>query len=224
MSLDLGDNVDISGLLKEAWSEVVKAGLPENVQVAAFGIAAQLLSDRDGIETSEERQEISPGVKGIKPAQKLVRKPKIATENLIADSGSRDRTEDEMLDLIVEHTGVDRHKLERLVQLHGSEPRLTQSAIKGGLSSALYARSIALVLTVVRDAGLDEKLTPWSIIRAECSRLKKLEETNFGKNMARVKGTLVKGDNSARALKASPAAFTNFPSVVDTLLGIQETE
>ena len=68
-------------------------------------------------------------------------------------------SEGEMYARVIEHTGVDRGKLERLVHLDDDGPRITITGIKLGKNNAERTRAVAQVLTIARGFGMDEAVT-----------------------------------------------------------------
>jgi hypothetical protein len=156
--------METSDILKKAWAAVQDAGLPDKLHEVGFREAVRL----------ESPQQPAPAATAPSAA---VPKPGSGGTNGSASGPSKDDpdtavTEKLMYDRVVEQTGVDRDKLERLVLLDEEGPRLAMAGIKLGKSTADRARAVAQVLTIVRGFGLEEDATSLDTIRNECMRLK----------------------------------------------------
>lgn len=191
--------MEISEILKLAWEAVEKSGVPEEIRPSAFNAAVLLLNP------SPDAQKTQPRVQ-------------IQQDLLTSESG--DRSEEDFYNLIIERTNVDKDSLEKLVYLEGDEPRLLAGAIKGGMTVAESIRCIAHVLTVVRALGLAQPVTSLKMIRTECSRLHRNDETNFKRHMKKIENFAFTTKDNIECLAPRPAAFDSFPNVVERLLGL----
>jgi hypothetical protein len=211
LSAKKGGTMETSDILKEAWAAVQDAGLPDKLHEAGFREAVQLL----------RQQQPAPAVTASSAAGP---KPRSAGNNGTAGDPSKDGSgtvvsEELMYDRVVAQTGVDRDKLERLVLLDDDGPRLALPGIKLGKNNADRARAVAQVLTVVRGFGLEEDATSLDIIRKECTRLKVYDRANFSTQVTKMDGYPVTGSGVNKRLRARGTAITDFPALVDRLLG-----
>jgi hypothetical protein len=203
--------METSDILKNAWAAVQDAGLPDKLHEVGFLEAVRLLSP------------LTPapavGAPTVAPPQ-----PGSAGENGTASGPSKDGagagvSEEIMYERVVKQTSVSRDKLERLVLLDEDGPRLALPGIKLGKNNADRARAVAQVLTVVRGFGLEEDATSLDIIRKECTRLKVYDRANFSTQVTKMDGYPVTGSGVNKRLRARGTAITDFPALVDRLLG-----
>jgi hypothetical protein len=192
LELAIGGFVEISEILKLAWEAV-------EIQTSAFNAAVLLLNP------SPDQQKTSP-------------KAQLQQDTPISETG--DSSEKDFYNLIIERTQVDKDSLEKLVYLDGDEPRLLSGAIKGVMTNADSIRSIAHVLTVVRALGLGQQVTSLKMIRAECIRLHRNDETNFKRHLRKIQNFALTTKDNVEYLSPRPAAFDSFPGVVERLLGL----
>lgn len=216
--------MDVSEIMKQAWAAVEKANLPKEIQVSAFTIAVQLLTS-----TTEQSKPSIERVSSKPPAKKTTTKSTrtVRGTNLKAKKFPEPLivsvTEEEMYELVMQHTHVDKLKLEKLVQLDDGEVKLNLSSIKGNLTTAGYTRSIATVLAIVRNAGLGEIATPVSAVKIECERLKKFDVKHFAEHISSIENFSIVGSGKSRSLKPRTPAFATLTSNIDALLGVKPT-
>lgn len=198
--------VDVSELLKRAWSAVEEAGVPEQVQPVAFREAVRLLASgpsRDGTKTAPD---ISGGRRTAHPEP-------------TSSSGEISVSEQTIYDRVSEHTGVDRAQLEQVVHLDDDGLRVSLPGLKLGSNNAERTRAVAQILSIARGFGLEEAETPLEIIRAECNRLKVYDSANFSSHVGKLPGYVVSGSGQNRRLRAKSQGIQNFPALVESLLG-----
>lgn len=204
--------MDVSETLKKAWAAVQEADLPEVMHEVAFREAVRLLA---------------PTGNGV-TAMPWAGKP-----NGEATAGQTDRSngesangdgaprvsENEMYDLVVQQTGVDREKLERIVHLDVDGPKISIAGIKLGKNNAERTRVVAQVLAMTRGFGLGESDTPLEVVRAECDRLKVYDLNNFSAHMKALNGYVVTGNGQNRRLRAKGPGIAAFAGLVDDIVG-----
>jgi hypothetical protein len=204
--------MDVSETLKMAWAAVQEADLPVEMHETAFREAVRLLASA------------SDGTAG---KLWMARPPDSASSDVSRSSGSSNGddaprvTEDEMYERVVQHTGIDRGKLERIVHLD-DDPRVSLPGIKLGRNNAERARAVAQILAIARGFGLGESETPLEFIRAECDRLKVYDSGNFSSHMKALDGYIVAGSGQGRRLRVKAAGIASFPKFVNDLLGLSD--
>lgn len=190
--------MDVSQVIKQAWDAVEKAGVPKEIQVAAFNAAVGLIAP-------------------VKTGDTIPKKTAIGSASDQLDAG--DISEESIYAKVVGRTNVDRLELEKLVYLDVNEPKLVPNAIKGNMTTAESIRAIAQVLTIVRALGLEQQGTPLKMIKSECARLNRHDEKNFKKHIKSIENFAIVTKDKVEMLTARPLAFNSFPAVVDRLLG-----
>lgn len=190
--------MNISEVLKQAWAAVENSGVPKDIQESAFNAAVLLLTRKSDQENETTKLQIKPTA---------------------ADSPTQFGAEDNFYNLIIERTNIDKASLEKLVYLEDDEPRLLAGAIKGNLTNAEAIRSIAHVLTIARSLGLGQQGAAIKMIRTECDRLKRNDETNFKRHIKKIENFAFTTKDNIEYLIPRPAAFDEFPKVVEKLLG-----
>ncbi len=206
--------MDVSETLKEAWTAVEEAGLPERIHAVAFREAVRLISPAPmcAAPTLGTPQAGRPGGGGTSAP---------------TGGGSKGDhaitvSEYEIYDRVVNHTGVDREKIEHVVHLDGDVLKLSIPGIKLGKNNAERARSVAQILTITRTFGLEEGETSLEIIRAECDRLRVNDQNNFSSHMRALNGYVISGTGTNRRVRAKSAGIQAFPALLDTLLGVSD--
>jgi hypothetical protein len=205
--------MEVSELLRRAWTAVEEAGLPEKIHEVAFREAMRVLIPGAG----------GTSVTAVRPA-----KPSRAVSGT---GGSRSAgagsdgdgginvTEGEIFDKVVEHTGVDRDKLDKIVHLDGEVLRVSIPGIRLGKNNAEKTRVVAQILTIVRGFGLDENETSLEVIRAEATRLKCYDTANFSSHVAKLSGYVITGSGANRRIRAKAGGIQAFPALVEKLSG-----
>ncbi|WP_241060380.1 hypothetical protein [Streptomyces marispadix] len=198
--------MEVSDVLKDAWAAVEAADLPGEIQPVAFREAVRLLSPASSATTSAmltsgHSTDSAPGT--VEPEGSAAHAP-------IAER--------EIYDRVVEHTGVDRAKLEHLVHMDDDGPHMSVPGLKLGKSNAERARAVAQIIIMVRSFGIGENETPLEVIRAECERLKVYDSANFSSQVRALNGYVVTGSGQNRRVRAKSAAVQSFSGFVDSLL------
>ncbi|RSM61589.1 hypothetical protein DMB66_24515 [Actinoplanes sp. ATCC 53533] len=122
---------------------------------------------------------------------------------------------------MIEHTGVDREKLEQIVHLDGDVLKMSLPGIKLGKNNAEKTRAVAHILTIVRSFGMEESETSVDVVRTEVSRLKCYDSANFSSQLSKLSGFIITGSGSNRRIRAKAAGIAAFPALVDNLLGVK---
>jgi hypothetical protein len=204
--------MDVSETLKKAWAAVQEAGLPQEMHEVAFREAVRLLAP-----TGNGSAAVSWAGKpnGNSTAEHAGR----SNGENANESGTPGIAESEMYDLVVQQTGVDREKLERVVHLDADGPRISMAGIKLGKNNAERTRVVAQVLAITRGFGMGESDTPLEVIRAECDRLKVYDLNNFSAQLKALNGYVITGAGQSRRLRAKGTGISAFAGVVDDLVG-----
>jgi len=200
--------MEVSEVLRQAWSDVEKAGLPEAVQPIAFREAVRLLAP--------ETPAASPKRFGVERKDTGSRSGNGATGS---GDGRVDISEEQIYDRVVEHTGVDRGRLEEVVHLDDDGPRVSLPGFRLGNNNAERTRAVAQILTIARGFGMEENETPLEVIRTECIRLKVYDSANFSSHIGKLSGYVVSGSGQHRRLRAKSTGIQGFPALVDGLVG-----
>jgi len=202
--------MDVSATLKTAWKAVESAGLPEQIQEAAFREAVRLLAPTEPVSS---------------PARGQSRPPKLhlgsagSAGNTVEAGIAIDIDEDEIYDRVATHTGADRDLVEQLVYLDGDAIKVSIPGLRLGRNNAERARAVAQILTVTRGFGLEEHGTPLEAIRVECERLKVYDQANFSSQLKALNGFVTTGSDRNRRLRAKGVGIEAFPALVEALVG-----
>jgi hypothetical protein len=200
--------MEVTEVLKKAWSAVENAGLPEHVQPIGFREAVRLLAPDGSVTASAKRSAVARRGAGD-------------TGSAGGDStgdGGVSVGENEIYDRVVEHTGADRERLEQLLHLDDDGVRVSLPGLRLGTNNAERTRAVAQILTIARGFGLEENETPLEVIRSECARLKVYDSANFSAHIATLTGYVVNGSGQNRRLRAKSPGIQAFPALVDALV------
>ena len=200
--------MNVSEVLKNAWSAVEEAGLPAEVQPLAFREAVRLMAPAIQSDSPRRRTAVNTPPGGGASGTPFT--PSV--EDGIA-------SEEEIYERIVTHTGVDRHHLEQVIHLDDDGIRISLPGLKLGSNTAERIRSVAQILTIARGFGQEETETPLDAIRGECNRLKVYDPANFGTHVSKLNGFVLTGSGQNRRLRAKSAGIEGFPALVERLLG-----
>jgi hypothetical protein len=198
--------MDVSEILKKAWDAVDGAGLPEAVRPIAFQEAVRLLA---------------PDAPAAAPPMATGRDDTGSASLGGPANGAERRSdvpEEEIYDRVVEHTGVDRAKVEQVVHLDDDGLRVSLPGLRLGRNNAERTRAVAQILTIARGFGLGENETPLEVIRGECNRLKVYDSANFSAHVGKLNGYVVSGSGLNRRLRAKSPGIQAFPALVDALV------
>lgn len=203
-----------SEVLKEAWSAVETADLPEKIHEVAFREAVRLIAPPVG--TSAQ-----PGLVG-----KLGRSTSGANASGGSPGGNGEQSgnaitmsEGDLIQRVASGTGANPHAVETLIYLDDGVLRLNLPGIKLGKNSADRTRTIAAVFTVVRSFGLDEDDTSVELVRDEAQRLKCYDSANFSSQLKALQGFVLKGSGNNRRIQAKGPGIKDFPDLVNKLSG-----
>jgi hypothetical protein len=197
----------VAEVLKEAWSAVEDAGLPEHVQPAGFREAVRLLEPGGVAGAAAPRFTGLRGDVGDSPAD-----GESSGEEQLAVS------ENEIYARVVEHTGADRERLEQVLHLDDGSVRVSLPGLRLGRNNAERTRAVAQILTIARGFGLEETETSLELIRRECVRLKVYDSANFSSHLGTLAGYIVSGAGQNRRLRAKSPGIQAFPALVDSLV------
>ncbi len=203
--------MEVSTLLKKAWSAVEDAGLPDEIQPLAFREAVRLLSPVEGAQAGARSGGVKPGGDGGNKGA--------ANGDSNGGQGAVVVTEDEIYDRVATQTGIDRHKLEALVHLDDDGLRISLPGLKLGKTNSDRARAVAQILTVTRGFGLAESETSLEVIRTECDRLKVYDSANFSAHIKGLSGYVISGTGPNRRLRAKGPGIQAFATLVEGLVG-----
>lgn len=211
--------MEISETLKQAWTAVEDAGLPEKIQEVAFREAVRLLVPTPVVAAAPAA---APGTSSQTRKSGATSGSAGSGASGGASNGDRSKiteAESAILDKVEQHTGVSREKLEELVHLDDGVLKVSLPGIKLGKNNADKTRAIAQILTIVRGFGLDEDETSLELVRAEAQRLKCYDSANFSSQVKVLNGYLITGSGTNRRIRAKSGGINGFPSFVDSLLG-----
>ncbi len=199
--------MDVAEVLKRAWSAVDEAELPEHVQPIGFREAVRLLAPDAPADVRDSRSS-------------ALRKDKV-DHSTGGQNGDEDVavSESEIYDRVVEHTGVDRERLEQVLHLDDGAVRVSLPGLRLGRNNAERTRAVAQILTIARGFGLEETETSLEIVRRECTRLKVYDSANFSAHIGTLDGYVVSGTGQNRRLRAKSPGIQAFPVLVDALVG-----
>lgn len=199
--------MEVAEVLKKAWSAVEDAGLPEHVQPTGLREAVRLLAPEGSV--------------GTRPPRSAVVSRDSGDSGSTSVSAGDERIsvgENEIYDRVVEHTGADREKLERVLHLDDEGVRVSLPGLRLGRNNAERTRAVAQILTIARGFGLEENETSLEIIRGECTRLKVYDSANFSAHVGKLPGYVVSGSGQNRRLRAKSPGIQTFPALVDAVV------
>jgi hypothetical protein len=197
-----------SDVIKEAWSAVTEAGLPDVVKETAFREVLRFMLTGSGPVGKPRFNPRSTGSEG----------GTVSSQG--GDSGTVEVDEAEVFAKVEHETGVSAEKLERILMIDDGVIKMIMPGKDIGKNTAEAARVVAQVITVVGAYGLDRRDTEYEVIRKECDRLRVYDSKNFAsKHLPNIPGFVTKGSGSARRLEAKAVGVKAFSEVVDTLLG-----
>jgi hypothetical protein len=208
--------MEVSEVLKKAWTAVENASLPESIQLVAFREAVRILAP--------QTYSIAPQLSQTPPSRNVggIGRGSRASTSADEEGGHEGLgvSEAEIYDRVAEHTGVDRSKIEQVVHVDGDALKVSIPGIKLGKNNAEKTRTIAQILTIVRGFGLDETDSPLDLVRAEANRLKCYDSPNFSSQLSKLSGFVITGSGTNRRIRAKAAGIAAFPGLVDSLLGV----
>ena len=211
--------MDISNILATAWAEVEKADLPVALQEAAFREAIRLLTTDESQPGASEGAAPAKSVGSKTPRKRAPRASSTAGVSTPVQDTGPVIAEDEFFGKVEHETGVSRDKLEQVFHLDDGVPQISLRPAQ--LGDALKDRMVAIaqILCVARSVAFAEDGTSMRVIRAECRRLRSLDDKNINKYLSNIDGLVYVGGTRDKRLKVRPAAERAFPAVIDKLLG-----
>jgi hypothetical protein len=202
--------MEVSEVLKKAWSAVEDAGLPDEVRPIGFREAVRLIAPVSDAPVK------SRGPAGAERHQ--TRAGAGSASDSAGDDAGIVASEDEIYDRVVAHTGADRGRLEQLVHLDDGVLRVSLPGLRLGANNAERTRAVAQLLTITRGFGLEENETSVEIVRAECVRLKVYDSANFSSHISKLNGYVVGGSGQNRRLRAKSPGVQGFAALVESLI------
>ena len=209
-----------SAVLKEAWSAVEEADLPEKIHEVAFREAVRLIAPPGNV--APVQQQGQSGKSGHGGGKSSV----VGGSSASGDSGGQAQgkitmTEDDLVSKVATGTGVDAELLDSLIHIDQGVLRLNLPGIKLGKNNADRTRTIASIFTVVRSFGLDEDDTSVELVRDEAQRLKCYDPANFSSQLKVLQGQgyVIKGSGSNRRIQVKGPGIADFPNLVSKLVG-----
>jgi hypothetical protein len=196
--------MDVTEVLRKAWTAVEGAELPEKIHEVAFREAVRLIVPAP-----------------IAPPATRGRTGKNTGAGDGTDGqgeGGLSISEDEMYERVVAQTGVSRDMLEDAVHLDDDGPKISIPGLRLGRTNAERTRAVAQILTIVRGFALEENETSLEVIRAECERLKVYDSANFSSHLKALNGYVINGSGQNRRLRARGPGIAAFPGLLDGLL------
>jgi nitrate reductase alpha subunit len=208
-----------SAVLKEAWSAVQEADLPEKIHEIAFKEAVRLIAPPVSGAPAQQQGQAGKRGDGGKPSN-------VAGSSASMDSGDQAQgtitmTEDDLVAKVATGTGVDAELLDNLIHVDQGVLHLNLPGIKLGNNNADRTRTIASIFTVVRSFGLDEDDTSVELVRDEAQRLKCYDPANFSSQLKVLQGQgyVIKGSGSNRRIQVKGPGIAEFPKLVGKLAG-----
>jgi hypothetical protein len=202
--------MEVNKVLAEAWAEVEKASLPEQLREVAFKEAiAMLTSEKTPKQSGDSRHPRSP-------------RPKVDD----VEKGSNDGKQGpaDLLSKFSHEADIPVDVLEEILYFDDGLPRLSGPARKLGVRKSDQMRRVAIVLTGAYLYALDQTDVPAKVIRAECDRLKILDGGNFATVMGDT--PVVVGTGSARSrnfkLKSGTAGLTALKTAINEIRGVKD--
>jgi hypothetical protein len=205
--------MEVSEMLKKAWTAVEDAGLPDNIHEVAFREAMRVMVPATGAPVAVSPRAGKPGGSGSGGSR--AGGPGGGSSS---NDGAISVTEDEIYAKVVAQTSVDRGKLEEVVHLDDDVLKVSLPGIRLGKNNAEKTRAVAQILTIVRGFGLDEAETSVEFVRAEAVRLKCYDSPNFSTHLGKLNGYIITGSGTNRRIRAKAAGIQAFPAFVDGLL------
>ena len=202
--------MDVAEVLRKSWAAVEEANVPPQVQEVAFREAVRLMAPPMTAPPSVTQALVPPGHSRGRAGEAA---PALGD----ADTAEAPVTENALYDRVVEHTGVDRQKLEQVVHLDGSSVRVSLPGLKLGRNNAERARAVAQILTITRGFGFEESETSLEIIRRECDRLKVYDQANFSAHIKALNGYVITGSGQARRVRPKSGGVESFPALIESL-------
>lgn len=208
--------MEVSKTLKEAWTAVEEAGLPEEIWAVAFREAVRLLAPP--MATAELGRAGKPDRAGS--GEPPAGGGAIASGGgAVGNSGDIAVPDRELLEKVATQTGVELGKLDELVHVDQGALKISIPGIRLGNNNADKTRAIAQIFTVVRGFGLGEDGTSVELVRNEAQRLKCYDSANFSSQLSKLQGYVIKGSGANRRIHAKASGLNDFAALVDSVLG-----
>lgn len=208
-------------VLKEAWSAVEQADLPEKIHEVAFKEAVRLIAPPvHAASVQQQGQAGKPGARGSKVGDGAGSSASGPSEGGQAQ-GKITMADRDLVEKVATGTGADAELLDNLIHIDEGVLRLNLPGIKLGKNNADRTRAIAAVFTIVRSFGLDEDDTSVELVRDEAQRLKCYDSANFSSQLKVLQGQgyVIKGSGNSRRIQAKGPGISEFPNLVKKLRG-----
>jgi len=151
--------MDIASILAEAYKAVQDAGIPKELQQAAFEKAVDLASG-DGVRIA----------------------PQTAFESAASAEPASAPAEDDLIGRIAQKLKLDRESVERIYDVSGDELRLVLPSPKLSSGKKPATEEIALLVAAGRQAaGLDQETTDSDYAREIAEHYRRYDQANFSR-------------------------------------------
>lgn len=198
--------MNVSDELKQAWSDVEAASLPEHVQAIALGEALRM---RAGGQAATQQENPGPKINSRQsPAKSTGVSPSEAVPGEVDES---------FFAKIERETGESTGTLETIIFLKDGAPSISAPKRMLGRSLKQSQVNVTTLITVARHFGLGETEISDSVVRAECQRLGVFDR-NFASNVKGIAGILQSGDRT-KVFKIRANAIDAFASAVAAVSG-----
>jgi hypothetical protein len=193
--------------LRSASAAVNSAAVPDDLRAAAFKAAVRLLAwDAVSGDRNAEASARQPPAVG----------PQRATGS--ADSGSA------LLERIGERVHVTADRLGYVYAEDGRHVRVIIRSAKLAKAKAAGAQQVALLVMAGRQAAGIDDYTESSVLRDECKRYGKFDQTNFGKHMRALDDAVItQGKAQTTKRKLTDPGFDRAGELTTKLLGEEAT-
>ena len=208
-----------SEVLKEAWSAVEDAGLPEKIQEVAFREAVRLVAPLEARSMSPDRSGTASAGGSVTHGPELNGSGGPKNGGGDGAAGSITLSEKGLVQKVAAGTGADAEQLESLIHVDDGKLRVSLPGFKLGKNNADRTRAIAAIFTIVRSFGLDEDDTSVELVREEAQRLKCYDSANFSSQLKALQGFVTKGAGVNRRIQAKGPGISEFPNLVSKLAG-----
>lgn len=196
----------IHELLREAWAETEKAGLPEHIHEVAFTHAVAMLggaaSTAPATATGAAPERLAAAKEATSPSAPPAH---VSTDELFVELESE--------------TGVSRDKLESIFYFHERIPGISVRSHKLGKNKAEQTRSVALLLFCAHYFALNANELSVEAVRTECETLKCYDQANFSATLEKIKGVNYTGPRGKKVLRFRPDTIEKFQEKVTVILG-----
>ena len=195
--------MEIYELLKRAWEETEKSGVPQHLHELAFTHALAMLGKPPQARVSGGTS--VAGVNGQLSGSDAV------------EPGNQAGSE-QFFDAFARETGIPRDQLEEVFYFHDGKPGINIPARKLGGNKAEQTRSVALLLFAAHHYALDENEVPVEVVRDACVALKCHDTANFSSNLGKLDSVNYTGPKNKKVLRAKGDTAQKFEQKILSLL------